>query len=245
MVFQVRTDPAKIRRVVELSDGRLSCSLIAEMVGLRREHVGKIQRKLGLPRLPEGARPGAGNHQFVSGRRIDLDGYVLVTVENDHPYARQRTGRETKLMSEHRRVMEQTLGRYLLPSEVVDHIDGLTLHNAPENLRLFQSNSHHLAQTIVNQPKRISPAGRQKLQAPRVQIGTIPTVDSYGQRRKCGDVRLRQILLAALKLGADSPFLLGTNHHTKKAGIDLHDRPTIERALADLSARWEEGRTLL
>lgn len=245
MVFQVRTDPEKIQMVVRLSDGRMSRSQIAERVGLQPGHVGKIQRRMGLPRLAEGARPGSNNHQFVSGRRIDFDGYVLVTVGNDHPYGRQRPDRKSKVMYEHRLVMEEKLGRYLLQSEVVDHIDGLTLHNAPENLRIFESNARHLAQTTTNQVKRISPKGREKLQAPRAQIQEFPVVDSYGQRRAAGDVRMRQILLAALILGADSPFLLGTHHHTRKAGIDLSDRSKIERALADLSSRWEEGQTLL
>ena len=235
----------KIQWVIQLSDGLRSRTEIAAIVGATTKWVGKTQIRLGLPRLSGGARAGARNHQFVSGRRVDPDGYVLVTVPSDHPYARQRTNRGTKLMYEHRFVMEQKLGRYLLPSEVVDHIDGLTLHNSPENLRLFESNAEHLAETISGKEKLMSPSGHEKLRKPRRQIGDYPLVDSYGQRRKSGDVRMRQILLAALKLGADSPYLLGTNHHTKKAGIDLSDRSKIERALADLSSRWALGQTLL
>ena len=235
----------KHQQVIELSDGTRSSTEIANLVGLSRRYVSRIQKNLNLTRLAEGARSGSKNHQFVSGRRIDPDGYVLITAPQNHPYARQRTSRQTKLMYEHRHVMEQKLGRYLLPSEVVDHIDGLTLHNSPENLRLFSSNADHLAETISGRSKEMSPLGHQKLQAPRHQIGNYPIVDSYGQRRKAGDVRLRQILLAALKLGADSPYLLGTSHHTKKAGIDLSDRSKIELALDDLSSKWASGQTLL
>lgn len=227
------------------ADGSRSSSEIAELSGFSRRYVSRLLMKYDLPRLPEGARAGEKNHQFASGRRIDLDGYVLVTAPADHPYARQRTNRATKLMYEHRLVLERHLGRYLLPSEVVDHADGLTLHNSPANLRLFESNAEHLAETISGRRKLMSPQGHQKLRAPRRQIADYERVDSYGQRRKAGDVRLRQILLAALRLGADSPFLLGTSHHTKKAGIDLSDRSMTERALADLLARWAEGRTLL
>lgn len=233
------------QRICELSDGKRSSVEIAQLVGLSPRYVRRVMQRLDLPRLSEGARVGQANHQFVSGRRIDPDGYVLVTAPSDHPYARQRTGRKTKLMYEHRLVMEQKLGRYLDPAEVVDHIDGLTLHNDPENLRLFESNAQHLAATISGRSKEMSPQGHQKLQKPRRQIGSYPVVDSYGQRRKAGDVRLRQILLAALKLGADSPYLLGTSHHTKKAGIDLSDRSMIERALGDLSSKWALGQTLL
>lgn len=236
----------KVQMVVQLSDGQRSRIEIAAKVGASAKWVGKVQIRLGLPRLSGGARAGTNNHQFVSGRRVDPDGYVLITVSSDHPYARKRAHRETRLMFEHRWAMEQKLGRHLLPSEVVDHIDGLTLHNAPENLRLYQTNAGHLAETLSGRQKaHMSAQGREKLQKPRGQIAEYPVVDSYGQRRKAGDVRLRQILLAALRLGADSQYLLGTSHHTKKAGIDLSDRSKIEHALADLSSKWVLGQTLL
>jgi hypothetical protein len=148
------------------------------------------------------------------------------------------------LIYEHRLVLEQTLGRYLLPEEVVDHIDGLTLHNAPENLRLFSSNAAHLSATKAGCAPKLSTAGSRNTGI-RTDLGkAIERVDMHATRRKRGDVRLRQILLAALSLGTDSPFLLGTTHHTKKAGIDMSDRSTIERALAGLYAQWEAVHTL-
>lgn len=224
--------------IVRLADGTRSSAQIAEAVGLTPRYVRKVMLRLDLPRLNEGAQPGNANHQYKTGRRVDLDGYVLITAPADHPYARQRTNRVGKLIFEHRLVLEQKLGRYLRPEEVVDHIDGLTLHNAPENLRLFASNAEHLAETTTGRTKLWSAQGRQNIGA-RTDLGTaIQPVDSYHRRRKSGDVRLRQILLAMLQLGTDSPFLLGTHHHTKKAGIDLSSRSTIQRALDDLYARW-------
>jgi hypothetical protein len=147
------------------------------------------------------------------------------------------------MMYEHRLVLEQKLGRYLLPSEVVDHVDGLTLHNSPENLRLFSSNAHHLAETKAGCAPNLSEAGRRNT-GKRTDRGiAIERVDMHAVRRKRGDVRLRQILLAALLLGTNSPYLSGTSHHTKKAGIDMSCRSTIERALDDLYLRWEEAHT--
>ena len=228
---------ANTQRIIELSNGQRSSAEIAELVGLSPRYVRKVMKKFDLPRFGEGAQPGQRNHQFVSGRRVDHDGYVLVTAPKDHPYARQPSGRKTKVIFEHRLVMEQKLGRYLLPEEVVDHVDGLTLHNAPDNLRLFVSNSKHLAQTATG-PRMWSPEGVKNIGARTDRGVEIQRVDSYGQRRARGEIRLQQILLAALSLGIDSPFLLGTHRHLEKAGIDPSCRSNLERALADLYARW-------
>jgi len=232
-----------VQKIVVLADGNRSSVEIAAQVGRSPRYVRKVLAQLNLPRLREGARSGKENHQYKSGRRIDLDGYVLVTAPKDHPYARKRTKRDTKLMYEHRLVLEQKLGRFLLPEEVVDHIDGLTLHNSPENLQLFASNADHLTATKAGHGPKLSVAGSRNT-GKRTDLGqVIERVDMHGVRRKRGDVRLRQILLAALSLGTDSPYLLGTSHHTKKAGIDMSSRSTIERALDDLYARWEEVHT--
>lgn len=227
------------QKIIDLSDGVRSSTKIAEIVGLAPRYVRKVMLRYDLPRCGEGAQPGKGNHQYKSGRRIDFDGYVLVPAPKDHPYARKRTGRDSKLMYEHRFVLEQTLGRYLLPEEVVDHIDGLTLHNSPENLRLFPSNAEHLTETRAGIAPKISEAGRRNIGLRTDLRQEISRVDMHAVRRARGDVRLRQILLAALSLGTSSPFLLGSCHHTKKAGADLSSRSTTERALVDLYARWE------
>ena len=234
---------ANTRAIIRLSDGKRSSREIAEKLGLSPRYVRKVQLHHDASRRPDGGMPGERNHQFVSGRRIDLDGYVLVTAPSDHPYARQRTNRNVKLISEHRLELEKKLRRYLLPHEVVDHIDGLTLHNAPSNLRVFSKNSDHLSTTLRGRRPIWSPRGFLNLGNARWHPETNPPVDTYAERRERGEIRLRQILLAALKLGKDSRFLSGTIYHTRKAGIDMTSRPTIERALADLYQKWGWDRT--
>jgi len=51
-------------------------------------------------------------------------------------YRRIRTP-DGKWIDEHRHVVEIKLGRELLPSENVHHIDGSKLNNDPENLELW------------------------------------------------------------------------------------------------------------
>jgi hypothetical protein len=227
--------------IVSLYDGKRSSVEIAKIVGLSPRYVRKVATKLDLDRLWCGAQPGEKNHQFLSGRRVDLDGYVLVTAPSDHPYARLRPNRKGgSIIFEHRLIVEQTLGRYLTPIEVVDHIDGLTLHNDPLNLRFFDQNKDHLQATITGRPKRISVSGWRNIKAKYHQPADWKQVDTYYRRRERGDVRLRQILLVSLKFGIDSPFLLGTHRHLEKAHIDYSSRSKIELALDELNQRWEQ-----
>jgi hypothetical protein len=55
---------------------------------------------------------------------------------------------------EHRLVMEQHLGRYLLPSEIVHHKDGDTLNNTRDNLEVMEKVEHDRLNTPLNIHKR-------------------------------------------------------------------------------------------
>lgn len=226
---------ATIQKILALSTPETSSREIALALGVSHRYVRRIRQEFDCHRPSTGSQPGTRNHQFRHGRSIDLSGYAVVQAPPHHPFARHH--RNVSL--EHRLMMEQTLGRYLLQTEVVDHIDGLTLHNTPENLRLFQSNREHLQTTLANSTPIWSQKGIQNSGQGRGHKLIRPPVDIHHQRKILGEIRLRQILLAALKLGIDSPFLSGTNYHTTKAGIDMSSRPTIQRALADLYAKWE------
>ena len=97
---------------------------------------------------------GQNNPSWKGGRRIDRDGYVLV-YSPQHP-----NRRDCNCVAEHRLVLEKVLGRYLMPYEVVHHIDGNKLNNHPNNLELFVSNAEHLKKELKNRIPKWTPIGR-------------------------------------------------------------------------------------
>ena len=225
---------AQIAQICALADGFRSSAEIAELCGSSPKYIQRILLELKLPRLPQAAPTGTRNASYAGGRHVDHDGYVLVSAPPSHPHARILPGRNVGRIYEHRLVLERALGRYLLPTEVVDHVDGLHLHNHPDNLRVFASNADHLRATISGQIPRWSNEGLEKLHLSNRRERGLPVVDSYRLARARGDVRLRQILRAWLSLGEDSPYLLGTSRWLARAGIRDHSRSSLELHLQRL-----------
>ena len=225
------------KNIARYCDGVRTSKEIALLCGDNQKYVQRTMLQFDLPRLPQAPRTGVHNPAYKSGRAIDRDGYVLTSAPLNHPYARMRKGRAYGRMYEHRLVMENKIGRILLPSEVVDHIDGLRLHNHPDNLRLFSSNAEHLRSTIKGHVPNWSKKGKEKLISCRQQEDLAP-VDNYNRMKKSGDARLRQILLCALQLGIDSPYLSGTSHHLEKAGIVDLSHSSLKLALDGLYRKY-------
>jgi DNA-binding XRE family transcriptional regulator len=73
---------------------------------------------------------GETGHVWKGGRTKNKRGYVMVRVP-DHPAA------VGGYVLEHRLVMEQQIGRQLLPTERVHHKNGLTDDNRADNLELW------------------------------------------------------------------------------------------------------------
>lgn len=77
------------------------------------------------------------NHWNWKGGRVRCEGGYIRTYSPDHPYKNDRNG-----VLEHRLVMEGILGRYLKPTEIVHHINGIRDDNRPENLKLVVRNKN-------------------------------------------------------------------------------------------------------
>lgn len=84
------------------------------------------------------------NPAWRGGRKIRKDGYVLIIAPEGHPYPISGGENKTGYVLEHRLVMEQHLGRYLDPQEVIHHIDGNPSNNSIDNLQLFSSQNEHI-----------------------------------------------------------------------------------------------------
>lgn len=223
--------------VKKYADGVRSYSDISRLTGLHRNTVHRIVSKHDLSKRSQGGVMGVGvgsdNPNYKGGRSIMLNGYVRVLAPYAHPH-KHANG----YILEHRIVMESKIGRFLLPSEIVDHIDGLRLHNDPDNLRLFPSNAEHLRSTLTGARKNWSAQGLSSLRIKTSQPSGLLPVNMTQKAIRSGDYLTQQILLAMLQLGKDSPYLLGTHHHLEKVGIFDFSDSSLELALVDLYRKY-------
>lgn len=103
-------------------------------------HLGRSQASVTRYCRAQGVRngkaTGASHGRWRGGRIKDTSGYWRVRLDPADPLAEMRL--HDGYVSEHRLVLARKLGRPLLRSETVHHIDGDKGNNAPENLQLRQ-----------------------------------------------------------------------------------------------------------
>lgn len=127
----------------------------AEMLGVSIDFVNRACKRLGLETQTTGPRRGAQHPGWKGGSKI-VKGYRYIYCP-DHPFAAKN-----RYVAEHRLVMERSLRRYLLPGEVVHHIDGNPLNNRPNNLAAFQTNAAHLKHELTGKMPKWTPEGRKR-----------------------------------------------------------------------------------
>lgn len=105
---------------------------LAVAYGVSTSPIKRILKEMGLKR-PANRRTGMAvgnkNPAWKGGRRIRVDGYVVIWTKNGERL-------------EHQVVMETALGRYLRDGEVVHHKDGDKQNNKIENLELTKQSDH-------------------------------------------------------------------------------------------------------
>ena len=84
------------------------------------------------------ARPMEKNGRWNGGKMIDKNGYILIK-KREHPFSNN-----SGYIREHRLVMEQHIGRYLNPEEIVHHMNHNPSDNRIENLMLINNSSEHI-----------------------------------------------------------------------------------------------------
>ena len=178
---------------------------IAKEMNQSSETVRRAMVRAGVERRPRG-QP-AGKYLPSSGRVTDKDGYIHLRSPG-HPYA------VNGYVAEHRLAMEQQLGRYLAPSEVVGHRDGVKNDNRIENLELYANNSEHKQVTLKGNKRSLGDIGN-----PRRRF----------RRKRAPDQLLNELTRLATTLGRP----IRRN--------DLHPPNPSYRAIARAFGSWQAG----
>ena len=146
----------EIRQLIE--DEQMTQAAVAARLGVHCTSIEKACRRWGLKTQRTGPRGGAGHPNWGGGRV--LIGRYWHRWMPSHPHRTKRG-----YVAEHRLVMEAKLQRFLIPGEVVHHIDGDPQNNEVGNLMLFRSNAAHLKHELVGRVPAWTPEGRARILA--------------------------------------------------------------------------------
>ena len=126
---------------------------LAKHFGCSKAVIERRRKLWGLPEKRTGPKRGERHPEWRGGRR-KVGRYWYIYSPN-HPHTTKQ-----RYVAEHRLVMEETLGRFLDPQEVVHHINNDPQDNRPENLELFASNAAHLQSELAGRCPQWSEEGR-------------------------------------------------------------------------------------
>ena len=143
---------------------------IADLLNVNQETVRKFARKRDIQIQPVD-QTLEKHPSWKGGVTMTQNGYLQIRVEEDglYGYLIRTKGKDrtesTGYAFLHRVEMHKKIGRPLLRTEVVDHIDGDKKNNDPSNLRLFASNAEHLRVTLKGKTPKWTDDGIARMQA--------------------------------------------------------------------------------
>lgn len=105
-------------------------SEIAEECRVSQKTISKWMNKLGIKSR------GYGGNRWKGGKRIDYRGYCYI-YKPEHPF-----NKGNGYIKRARIRMEERLGRYLIPEEIVHHRDLDKLNDNIENLQIMTNSEH-------------------------------------------------------------------------------------------------------
>jgi hypothetical protein len=155
-------DKDRANEILEMAREGMFSADIAQRLGITPKAVQKLYRRYNFPQLQNFSPPLREERVGWTGGVKEVRGY-LYSRSPGHP----RASKYGNYVAVHRLVMEKKLGRYLKGSEVVDHIDGNTRNNHPDNLRVFPNNAEHLRVTLKGRVPNWSPEGKARMGTPR------------------------------------------------------------------------------
>jgi predicted transcriptional regulator len=149
-------DQEQLRHMIEVE--KLTQRQAAEALGLCLSAIERACKRLSLTTQRTGPR-GGDAHTNWKGGRIKVGRYWYL-YEPSNPMATKRG-----YVAEHRKVVSDSIGRPLLPTEAVHHIDANPENNDLTNLELFQSNALHLRHELAGRVPNWTPEGLARMRA--------------------------------------------------------------------------------
>jgi hypothetical protein len=122
-----------------------STRTIANITNINFRTIAFLLNHYGCPRKRSGGSYKGDKSTNWNGGIKTMQGYIRILSPN-HPYVAT-----DGYVPQHRLVMEQSLGRYLLPTEIVHHKDGNKSNNDISNLELISPANHRLVTELCNQ----------------------------------------------------------------------------------------------